>query len=135
VNIDEYSGNSQLQIRARKLISFKDARQQYVRNITLNLHQENLPVESLQILQGILAEYGPSAHGSNSKSPFGNGVNHNTNPDNAHDNTCDVVVNYSRQGVTGSILLGKQWRVHVEDELLHKLREQYGANQINVNYR
>ncbi|MDC1527503.1 DNA polymerase III subunit alpha [Gammaproteobacteria bacterium] len=135
VNIDEYSGNSQLQIRARKLISFKDARQEYVRNITLNLHQENLPVESLQILQGILAEYGPSAHGSNSKSPFGNGVNHNTNPDNAHDNTCDVVVNYSRQGVTGSILLGKQWRVHVEDELLHKLREQYGANQINVNYR
>ncbi|MDG1851417.1 MAG: OB-fold nucleic acid binding domain-containing protein, partial [Gammaproteobacteria bacterium] len=130
VNTDEYSGNSQLQIRARKIISFKDARQQYVRNITLNLHQENLPVESLQILQGILAEYGESANGSNSSSPFDNPANHN-----AHDNTCDVVVNYIRQGVTGSILLGKQWRVHVEDELLHKLREQYGVNQVNVNYR
>ena len=67
---------------------------------------------------------------SNSSSPFDNPANHN-----AHDNTCDVVVNYIRQGVTGSILLGKQWRVHVEDELLHKLREQYGVNQVNVNYR
>ncbi len=133
VNIDEYSGNSQLQIRARKLISFKDARQQYVRNITLNLHQENMPVESLQNLQTILAEYGHSAHAKNS--PFHNGANHSAVSDNAHDNTCDVIVNYSRQGVTGSILLGKKWRVHVEDELLHKLREQYGPNQINVNYR
>ncbi|MFT5321240.1 MAG: DNA polymerase-3 subunit alpha [Pseudohongiellaceae bacterium] len=124
VSLDEYSGNSSLQIRARKIMSFKDARQQYVRNITLDLQQENLPVESLQILQNILAEYNNSADGSNVHGA-----------ENNEEGACDVVVNYSRQGVTGSILLGKQWRVHVEDELLHKLKEQYGAGQINLNYR
>ena len=124
VSLDEYSGNSSLQIRARKIMTFKDARQQYVRNITLDLQQENLPVESLQILQNILAEYNNSAHGANI-----------TGAENNEEGVCDVVVNYSREGVTGSILLGEQWRVHVEDELLHKLKEQYGAGRINLNYR
>jgi DNA polymerase III subunit alpha len=124
VSLDEYSGNSSLQIRARKIMAFKDARQQYVRNITLNLQQENLPVESLQILQNILAEYNNSA---NSDKVSG--------AENNEEGVCDVVVNYSREGVTGSILLGQQWRVHVEDELLHKLKEQYGAGHINLNYR
>ena len=124
VSLDEYSGNSSLQIRARKIMTFKDARQQYVRNITLDLQQENLPVESLQILQNILAEYNNSAHGANI-----------TGTENNEEGVCDVVVNYSREGVTGSILLGEQWRVHVEDELLHKLKEQYGAGHIILNYR
>ncbi len=56
VNVDEYSGNSQLQIRARKVRPFQDAAAAYS-NITLSLQEENLPVESLQILQNILAEY------------------------------------------------------------------------------
>jgi DNA polymerase-3 subunit alpha len=120
VSQDEYNGNGQLQIRARKVVPFKEARQQYVRNITLNLQPENLQVESLQILQDILSEY--NGH---------NGVNGSAGETNA----CDIVVNYSREGVRGSILLGKQWRVHVEDELIHKLRQQYGASHISINYQ
>ena len=117
VSLDEYSGNGQLQIRARKVTTFKEARQHYVRNITLDLQQDNLPVESLQILQGILSDYN---NGSNGQFEAGS--------------ACDIVVNYSREGVKGSILLGEQWRVHLEDELLHRLREQYGRGQISVNY-
>lgn len=139
VNVDEYSGNSQLQIRARKLRPFKEARQQYIRNITLNLQQDNLPVESLQILQNILSEYTSSDAVSDSVagSVPGSvpGLKVDSDSVNGSNNACDIVVNYSRDGVNGSIVLGKQWRVHVEDELLHKLREQYGASHIYVNYQ
>jgi len=117
VSVDEYSGNSQLQVRARKVTLFKEARQHYVRNITLNLQHENLPVESLHILQKILSEYSCPEQEVNGS-----------------DKSCDVVVNYVGEGVKGSIVLGKQWRVQVEDELLHKLRQQYGTGHITVNY-
>ncbi|MGY8790614.1 MAG: hypothetical protein ACKVKR_10120 [Pseudomonadales bacterium] len=33
------------------------------------------------------------------------------------------------------MVLGKQWRVQFEDELLHKLRQQYGTGHITVNYQ
>jgi DNA polymerase-3 subunit alpha len=118
VSVDEYTGNSQLQVRARKVTLFKEARQHYVRNITLNLQQENLPVESLHILQNILSEYSSPEQEINGT-----------------DKVCDVVVNYAGEGVKGSIVLGKQWRVQVEDELLHKLRQQYGTGHITVNYQ
>jgi DNA polymerase III subunit alpha len=117
VSVDEYSGNSQLQVRARKVTLFKEARQHYVRNITLNLQHENLPVESLHILQNILSEYSCPEQEINGS-----------------DKSCDVVVSYVGEGVKGSIVLGKQWRVQVEDELLHKLRQQYGTGHITVNY-
>jgi DNA polymerase-3 subunit alpha len=130
VNVDEYSGNTALQVRARKVITFKEARQQQVRNITLDLQPGNLPVESLQILQNILAEYRFGANGTAALAP-GQAANGSGQDAQA----CDIVVNYSREGVRGSILLGKEWRVHVEDELLHKLREQYGASHISVNYQ
>jgi len=130
VNVDEYSGNSQLQIRARKVRPFKEARQQLIRNITLSLQEENLPVESLQILQNILAEYSCSPQGVNGANGSAGGAMNGSN-----ENACDIVVNYSREGVKGRIVLGKQWCVHVEDELLHKLRQQYGPAQISVNYQ
>ena len=139
VSLDEYSGNSQLQIRARKVRPFKEARQQLIRNITLNLQAENLPVESLPVLQDILAEYGSNSSQLQSrKISTGNGAEATSMQDiqNASaEGTCDIIVCYSRDGVKGSIVLGKQWRVHVEDELLHKLREQYGSGQVSVNYQ
>jgi len=148
VSLDEYSGNSQIQIRARKVTSFKEARQQLVRNITLDLQHENMPVESLHILQNILLEYSFSAvNASQAAAAVGsrNGTNgthgmpmshpHNGSTAASEERACDIVVNYSCEGARGRIVLGREWRVHVDDELLHKLREQYGASHIRVNYQ
>ena len=148
VSLDEYSGNSQIQIRARKVTSFKEARQQLVRNITLDLQHENMPVESLHILQNILLEYSFSAvNASQAAAAVGsrNGANgtrgmpmshpHNGSTSASEERACDIVVNYSCEGARGRIVLGREWRVHVDDELLHKLREQYGASHIRVNYQ
>ncbi|MEX2367216.1 MAG: DNA polymerase III subunit alpha, partial [Pseudohongiellaceae bacterium] len=123
VNIDEYSGNSSLQIRAKNLMSFQDARQQFARNITLDLHARQLPVESLQKLQNILADYTCS---ENERPPQpGHSADHKP---------CDIIVSYERDGVKGNIVLGRQWRVKLDDDLLHKLKEQYGESHIALNY-
>jgi len=44
------------------------------------------------------------------------------------------VVNYAREGVQGKIVLGKSWRVRPDDDLLHRLREQYGAQGVSLSY-
>ena len=123
VSLDEYNGNGQLQIRARNVVSFNEARHKYIKNITLDLHQENMSVESLPALQEILAEFGAGQH-----------IHHHDHGRDESEQQCDVVVHYSRKGVQGNIRLGKQWRVQVEDELLHRLRQQYGKEYISVNY-
>ncbi|MDT8398087.1 MAG: DNA polymerase III subunit alpha [Pseudomonadales bacterium] len=120
VSQDEYSGNGTLQIRARQLWSFQQARQQFAKSIGLNLHQQHLAVESLLKLEGILADYRVQAMGT---------------PDPAESPpACEVVVTYECKGARGNIVLGEAWRVKPHDELLHRLREQYGENQIVLNY-
>ena len=47
---------------------------------------------------------------------------------------CDIIVSYEAQGVRGNIVLGQKWRVTLHDDLLYKLKEQYGENRIALNY-
>jgi DNA polymerase-3 subunit alpha len=116
VNVDEFRGDGSLQMRARSLIPFQQARQQYARNITLNLSAEQLK-QGLGTLQDILAEY--RCRGE---------------PEGQNPSPCEIVVHYERDDVRGDIMLGRDWRVSLHDDLLAKLRQQYGHQHIALNY-
>ena len=47
---------------------------------------------------------------------------------------CPVVINYQRQGARVELPLGNDWTVHPTDELLHRLRELTGEEQIHIVY-
>ena len=118
VSQNEYAGDGSLQIRAKSMSTFQEAREAYLRHITLNLREDGLCQEALLKLENILGDY-----------------IYRPQPENSPDNrACSVVVNYARDGVQGKIAFGKSWRVKPDDELLHRLKEQYGEQGVSLGY-
>lgn len=117
VSQNEYAGDGSFQVRAKNIMSFQDAREAYLRHISLNLQQESLCNDALLELEQILADYvsPPQAATDAGKS-------------------CKVVVNYAREGVQGKIAFGKSWQVKPDDELLHRLKEHYGEQGVSLSY-
>lgn len=119
VTSDEYRGDGSLQIRGRSVIPFAEARQLYARNITLRLQDQQLQVASLQQLHSILRDF----------------VTDNSEAEaSAQPAACEIVVHYERDDLRGDIILGDNWRVKLDDELLNRLRRYYGENRIALNY-
>ncbi len=118
VSQNEYAGDGSVQVRAKRIMSFQEARQSYLRNITLNLNHEVFCEESLNRLVEILNEYKYDTP----ESPQGT------------EKTCRIIVNYAREGVQGKIAFGESWRVKPDDELLHRLKQQYGAQGVSLSY-
>ncbi|MAM71911.1 MAG: DNA polymerase III subunit alpha [Gammaproteobacteria bacterium] len=119
VSLNEFAGDGSLQIRGKRIISFQEARESSLNNITLHLAQDAIEEQDLLQLEDILQDYVyvPAA---------GNAPQGKT--------ACNVVVNYARGDVKGKIALGKSWRVRPDDDLLHRLREHYGEQGVSLSY-
>lgn len=120
VSTDEYRGDGSLQVRGRSVLPFAHARQLYARNITLNLQDRQLEAESLQQLQTILRDFVKDTNGAGETD--------------ARPPPCEIVVHYERGDLRGDIILGDDWRVQLDDELLSRLRRHYGDGRIALNY-
>ena len=53
---------------------------------------------------------------------------------NSPEGGCQVVINYRRSDSKGCILLGKEWMISPADELLHRLRHEYGHDTVELEY-
>ena len=140
VGIDEYNGNGQLQIRARRLLSLQEARAQHARCVSLSLHQERLALESLPFLQDLLAAHRPRSMLSTAMPAVmqQTGTDARREPEALAGQQatagCDFVLHYRRDDVQGSIVFGNDWRVQPDDELLQQLRERFGKDNVVLHY-
>lgn len=50
------------------------------------------------------------------------------------DGNCPVTVQYSVSSATGELRLGSQWLVQPKDELISRLREDFGKNSVTLHY-
>ena len=50
------------------------------------------------------------------------------------DGNCPVTVQYSVPSATGELRLGSQWLVQPKDELISRLREDFGKNSVTLHY-
>ncbi len=57
------------------------------------------------------------------------------NDSHPHDKGCQIAINYRSLCTKGRIELGKEWMVSLNDGLLRKLRDQYGNDMIELEYR
>ena len=48
--------------------------------------------------------------------------------------SCPVTIEYSMSNAVGQFNLGEQWLVQPRDELIEQLREQFGKNNVILNY-
>jgi DNA polymerase-3 subunit alpha len=50
------------------------------------------------------------------------------------DGNCPVTVQYSVPSAAGQLRLGSQWLVQPKDELISRLREDFGKNSVTLHY-
>ena len=106
VRADDYNGG--VRLRSDELFSIAQARARSARKLMLNVDHSNLPPDFVTELADMLTPY------------RGNG--------------CPVAVGYRRPDAMAEVVLGDEWRVLPEDDLLQNLRDRYGSEQVNLQY-
>ncbi|MES2916981.1 MAG: DNA polymerase III subunit alpha [Pseudomonadota bacterium] len=110
VSNDDYAGG--LKMIVRKVMSLAEARAARSRGLELRLEGARLGARFGQELQQLLAAHKPPQGGTG----------------------CPVRVRYRSSQAEGVLRLGEGWRVQASDELLKRLRQQFGTEAVEVLY-
>ncbi len=111
VSYDDYSG--MLKMRADNIRMLADVRQEKARELCLELESGALPANFIRQLSDILEPY--------RSTPI-------------KEARCPIIIDYRRSDVKAQLRLGQVWNVRPEDELLQRLRDNYGVNKIRLIY-
>ena len=110
VSNDDYSGG--LKMIVRKVMSLAEARAARSRGLELKLEGVRLGARFGHELQQLLASHKPPQGGAG----------------------CPVRGRYRNSQAEGVLRLGEGWRVQASDELLKRLRQQFGVEAVEVLY-
>ncbi|QQD17134.1 DNA polymerase III subunit alpha [Spongiibacter nanhainus] len=103
---DEYSGGKKMRVKSLRTLA--EARQQKARELQLSLSAEQVQPAQVENLKSALS----SARGG----------------------ACPVVIRYRREEGEARIRLGDSWRILPQDDLIFRLKQDYGANNVVINY-
>lgn len=105
-SFDEYSGGKKM--RVKSLRSLAEAREHHARELELLIESEHSSAEQLQRLKSALG----SVRGGN----------------------CPVVIRYRRPEGEARLRLSGDWRILPQEDVLIRLREDCGANNVVIKY-
>ena len=106
VSYDDYNGL--LKMRADAISLLSDVRQEKARELCLELESGSLPANFVRELSEILDPY--------------------------REGRCPLVIDYQRSNARAQLRLGDAWLVRPEDDLLQRLRDQYGTAKVRLVY-
>jgi DNA polymerase-3 subunit alpha len=106
VSYDEYNG--MLKMRADNISLLADVRQEKARELCLELDSASLAANFTRELEGILEPY--------------------------REGRCPLVIDYRRSNARAQLRLGANWQIRPEDDLLQRLRDNYGADCVRLVY-
>ncbi len=106
VSHDDFSGG--LRMSAKRIMDMRSAREQYGKYILLKISQKNINTHTLEKLESLLRAQ--------------------------QKGICPLVIEYLQQQASVRLVLGKQWRICPDDELLLRLRDLVGEQQVSVQY-
>jgi DNA polymerase-3 subunit alpha len=104
---DDYSGG--LRVRAKKVLSFAQARAHCAKGIHLHLAELGISEHFVQQLAGWLQPHVPGA--------------------------CPIDIHYQHNGDEATMRLGPAWWVQATDELIHILTSKLGPDAVKIDYR
>jgi DNA polymerase-3 subunit alpha len=107
LGLDDYSGEFRMTVD--HVFDINQARERFAKRLVLNLEATRAGNGFVRHLEEVL-------------SPFREGA-------------CPVLIDYRNAKASAQIPLGAEWRVHPTDELLHRLRELGGEQQVRVEYQ
>jgi DNA polymerase-3 subunit alpha len=103
---DDYTGG--LKMRADTIQTLVEARRAALKSLVLELYTEQMGPEQISRLAAIIAPYRSGA--------------------------CPLRLRLRRPGAVGDIALPEAWALNPEDELLHRLRDNFGRDSLQLNY-
>ena len=136
VSVDDYSGG--IKGRAKQLMTLAEVRKRFANRLALNLNAAALEANFCEHLANILEPYRRvktnigqatiTASENNSETDCGNEVVMD------EPEGCQVVINYELSDFRGCIMLGQDWLVSPTDDLIQRLRMEYGKEKVVVDY-
>lgn len=155
VSIDDYSGG--MRGRGKSVMTLSEARKRNAYRVALNLESESLGSDFCKHLEHILEPYrkpaeivelagSAAANGADSGSVAGMNNRH-PHPGQFSPNGpaawgaadegegCQVMVRYQRSDSIGCIMLGQEWAVSPADDLIQRLRLEYGKDKVVLSYK
>jgi len=128
VSIDDYSGT--LRGRASRIMNLQEARQRHASNLQLAVNAETTGHDLGARLEVLLAPHlMPRGNGKSGKEGSSDG-----DAEIASQTGCPVVINYRRNNLQGSVKLGDDWAVRLDEELLQMLRSEFGQQAVQLEY-
>jgi DNA polymerase-3 subunit alpha len=106
VSVDEYTGGTKM--AAHKIYDINRAREIFAKRLLLRIDHQKAGNGFATLLMQVLSPY-KQGH-------------------------CPVYVDYRSQGARARLKLGKEWSVHPTDELIHRLHELAGEEQVKIEY-
>ena len=106
VSQDDFSGG--LRLRARRVLSLQEARTALAESLRLQLDGRELKPQTLRWLGEQLAR---------------------------HRGGCPLTVSYRRADARALLQFGDQWRIDPSDTLIQTLRDQFGRDNVSLQYR
>src|SRR5690606_37067938 len=106
VSYDDYNG--MLKMRADTISLLSDVRQEKARELCLTVESGALPANFIPQLGSLLELY--------------------------REGICPIFIEYQRSDAKALLRLGSNWHVRPDDELLQRLRDQYGAGKVKLVY-
>ena len=104
---DEYSGRTK--VRASKVIDITQARARYAQHVEIICQADQLKERDLKAFEALLT----GARG---------------------DSDINVALQYSRADASARICLGDEWKITPTDEVLLKLKDQFGGDAVAIRY-
>ncbi len=134
VSVDDYSGG--MKGRARQVMTLEQARHKFAQQLTLRLDSADLPGNFCDVLEKILAPY---CRQTQTMSATGTNGSHIPVPTPGQGGaepaqTCRVMIDLQRSTSKGCIMLGEQWQVTPADELIERLKSEFGRTQVGLKY-
>jgi len=103
---DDYSGS--LRVRGERVTPLLEMRKKRIQNMSLALDQQNQTSELTQKIKDLIQ-------------PYSGGE-------------CPLHVRYQLNGYVGEIVLGENWKVEPNDDLIHGLKSLLGAQSVSLNF-
>ena len=136
VSVDDYSGG--IKGRAKQVMTLAEVRKRFANRLALNLNAAALEANFCEHLANILKPYRRvktnieqvtvTASENKSKTGCGNEIVMD------EPEGCQVVINYERSDFRGCIMLGQDWLVSPTDDLIQRLRMEYGKEKVVLDY-
>jgi len=143
VSVDDHSGG--MRGRAKQVMPLSQARKLRAHRLAVNLEADSLESGFCQHLAEILAPYRKlnlseqqtvnNVPGATVQPVPGNGATDGNGLAQIAEEGCQVVVHYRRSGSRGCIMLGQDWVVSPADDLIQRLRLEYGKDKIVLDYK